>query len=74
LSAASAPVSTGVRFGPNSPYLEASRKLQCWQLAAMFQTHAIHGFDFTVRRLRTNRQPKSQTAKAAWFSPAQPRE
>ena len=48
------------RFGLNSPYLETSRLLRI--------PNAIHGFDFTSEPHPDNRQPKCQTARAAWFS------
>jgi len=52
------------RFGLNSPYLETSRLLRI--------PNAIHGFDFTSEPHPDNRQPKCQTARAAWFSLARP--
>jgi hypothetical protein len=59
------------RLGRNSSYLETSCKPLFFRLAEMLQTHAIRGFDFTAGAFRSNRQPKCQTAYAAWLSPGQ---
>ena len=44
------------RFGPNAPYLETScTPLVFRGLAAVFQTHASHGFDLTFGALCAQR-------------------
>jgi len=62
---ASAPIST--RVAVRAKLSLPGNSVQNAQFAEAFQTHAMHGFDSALRPFRTDRQPKCQTAWAAWF-------
>ena len=68
LSCAGAPVfARRIRSGPTLPTWDIVHAAWFSRSAAVFQTHAIHGFDLTFGPYPDKGQPKSQTARAAWF-------